>query len=78
MNVHQMIESCLFVTLYQTPELITMSLGKRYEKFYKVATVERRLREMREKGMCESKEYPNKVNKGARHNRWKQKEKAQC
>jgi hypothetical protein len=73
MTNHQRIASCLFSTLYQSPESLKRKKIIRFGLKWKVSNTERRLREMREKDMAESKEYPNETNHGW-HLRWKLKE----
>ena len=67
---HDMIEVCLLINLYQSPESITRKVNLRFNKHYKVSNVERRLREMFNKEIVESKIYPNEHSSGT-HKRWK-------
>ena len=70
LNAYDFIELVILRDMYQTPEAITMEILNRYDRYYKCSTIERRLREMFEKGLVESKRYPNKYS-NASHSRWK-------
>jgi hypothetical protein len=66
----QRIINVMSKSMYQTPEGINDDLYVRYEKLLKVSNVERRLRELREEGVVESKKFQNATNNG-KHCRWK-------
>ncbi len=73
LTTYEKIASVLSTRLHKTPETIADEVYMKYGTFWKVSTVERRLREMAIKGIATSKVYKNTHNNSS-HSRWKRRD----